>query len=91
MLTDVQIAREAKMLPITKVAEGLGIDPEMLELYGKYKAKLSDEVEKAYADRPNGKPPGIHGKTVHIHDIPYADITHRHRGFFRHDLFRNPD
>jgi len=55
MLTDVQIAREAKMLPITQVAAQLGIDPEMLELYGKYKAKLSDDVEKAFAHRPNGK------------------------------------
>ncbi len=55
MLTDVQIAREAKMLPITQVAAKLGINVDDLELYGKYKAKLSENVEKAFADRPDGK------------------------------------
>jgi len=55
MLTDVQIARQAKMLPITEVASKLGINTEDLELYGKYKAKLPDEVEKAFASRPDGK------------------------------------
>ncbi|MBR6594720.1 MAG: formate--tetrahydrofolate ligase [Clostridia bacterium] len=55
MLTDVQIARQAKMLPVTEIAKRLGIDPEDLDLYGKYKAKLSDEVEKAFASKPDGK------------------------------------
>lgn len=55
MLTDVQIAREAKMLPITKVAEKLGINTEDLELYGKYKAKLPESVEQAFANKPDGK------------------------------------
>lgn len=55
MLTDVQIARQAKMLPVTEIAKRLGINPDDLDLYGKYKAKLSDEVEKAFAARPDGK------------------------------------
>lgn len=43
MKTDIQIAQEAKLLPITDVAEQLGISFDDLELYGKYKAKLSDD------------------------------------------------
>ncbi len=46
MKTDIQIAQECKMEPITKVAESFGIDTEDLELYGKYKAKLSDNALK---------------------------------------------
>ncbi len=44
MLTDAQIAQSAVMKPITKVAESIGLDPEKLDLYGKYKAKLSGEL-----------------------------------------------
>jgi formate--tetrahydrofolate ligase len=40
MKTDIEIAQEAKILPITEIAEKLGIDPDELELYGKYKAKI---------------------------------------------------
>ncbi len=40
MSTDLEIARKAKLLPITDIAKKMGIDPELLELYGKYKAKL---------------------------------------------------
>ena len=43
------------MLPITEVAAGLGIDPDDLELYGKYKAKLSDGLAKKLAGSPDGK------------------------------------
>ena len=46
MLTDIQIAQQAKMEPIEKVAESLGINRDELEFYGKYKAKLSDELAK---------------------------------------------
>jgi len=46
MKTDIQIAQEAKMKPITEIAEQLGIAFDDLELYGKYKAKLSDEYLK---------------------------------------------
>ena len=40
MKTDIQIAQEAKLLPITEVAEKLDISMDDLELYGKYKAKI---------------------------------------------------
>ena len=43
MKTDIQIAQEAELLPIREVAEKLDITEDELELYGKYKAKLSDE------------------------------------------------
>ena len=42
MKTDIQIAQEAVMEPITEVAKKLHIDADDLELYGKYKAKISD-------------------------------------------------
>ena len=42
--TDIEIAKEAIMKPIGEVAEKLGITSDELELYGKYKAKLSDEL-----------------------------------------------
>ncbi len=44
MKSDIEIAQEAKMLPIEQVAENFGIDKDCLELYGKYKAKVSDSV-----------------------------------------------
>ena len=44
MLTDAQIAQSTSMEPITKVAESIGLDSEKLDLYGKYKAKLSGEL-----------------------------------------------
>ena len=40
MLTDIEIAQQAHMLPIAEVAAGIGIDADDLEFYGKYKAKL---------------------------------------------------
>ena len=43
MKTDIQIAQEAVMEPIVKVAESIGIPADELELYGKYKAKISNE------------------------------------------------
>lgn len=55
MKTDIQIAQEAKMLPITEVAKSLGLTEDDLELYGKYKAKISLDVWKRVKDRPNGK------------------------------------
>ena len=44
MKTDVQIAQEAKMLPISEIAGSLGITEDELDLYGKYKAKVSLDV-----------------------------------------------
>jgi formate--tetrahydrofolate ligase len=55
MLTDIEIAQSAKMEPITKIAQNIGIDSEELELYGKYKAKLSDELIERVSKNPDGK------------------------------------
>ncbi len=55
MRTDIQIAQEAVMEPIAKVAERIGIPEEGLELYGKYKAKLSEEFLDSIKDRADGK------------------------------------
>ena len=55
MLTDIQIAQGANCLPVSQIAEKLGIDSEDLELYGKYKAKLPLELFDKYRDRPDGK------------------------------------
>ena len=55
MKTDVQIAQEAHMLPITEVAKALDIPGEELEQYGKYKAKLSYSYIKENMNRENGK------------------------------------
>lgn len=55
MLTDIEIAQAANMLPISEVADGLSIDAEDLEFYGKYKAKLPLSLCEKYKDRPDGK------------------------------------
>lgn len=55
MKTDIQIARETKPEHIRLVAEKLGIREEELEYYGKYKAKLSDELWERVKDNKNGK------------------------------------
>lgn len=55
MKTDIEIAQEAKMLHIREVAEKLGIAEDELELYGKYKAKLSDELIERVKDEPDGE------------------------------------
>ncbi len=55
MLTDIEIASQAKMKPIEQVAAGLGISADELELYGKYKAKLTDELIERTKSNPNGK------------------------------------
>jgi len=55
MKTDIEIAQEAKLLPITEVAQQLGISYDDLELYGKYKAKISDEYLEKISGNPNGK------------------------------------
>ncbi len=55
MKTDIQIAQETEMLPIREVAAQLGITEDELELYGKYKAKLSDKLMDQVKDNPNGK------------------------------------
>lgn len=55
MKTDIQIAQEAVMKPITEIANLLDIQSDELELYGKYKAKISDEYLDRISDNPNGK------------------------------------
>ena len=55
MKTDIEIAQEAKMIPIKEVAASYGISEDDLELYGKYKAKLTDELWEEVKDRPDGK------------------------------------
>lgn len=55
MKSDIEIAQEAVMKPITEVAKALDIPEDDLELYGKYKAKLSDELINRVKDNPDGK------------------------------------
>lgn len=55
MKTDIQIAQEAQMLPITEIAAKVGLDENDLELYGRYKAKISDECMTRLAKEPDGK------------------------------------
>lgn len=55
MLSDIEIAQKAHMLPITEVAAKIGIGEEDIELYGRYKAKLSMDLIKRVQDKPDGK------------------------------------
>ena len=55
MKTDIQIAQEAALENIVSVAEGIGIQADDLELYGKYKAKISDEYIESISNNPDGK------------------------------------
>ena len=55
MKTDIQIAQEAVLEPITDIAKKLEITPDELELYGKYKAKISDEFMEKIQYNPDGK------------------------------------
>ncbi len=55
MLTDIQISQNAKMKPISEIAEKLGVRPDELELYGKYKAKITNDFIKRNSDKKDGK------------------------------------
>ncbi len=55
MKTDIQIAQEATMLPITEIAAKVNLSPDDLEMYGKYKAKLSDECMARLEKEKDGK------------------------------------
>ena len=55
MKSDIEIAQEAEKFPIEKVAENAGIPYDSLELYGKYKAKLSEDYLKGLSGKENGK------------------------------------
>ena len=54
-MTDIEIAGNAKMKPIIEVARSLGIEDDEIELYGKYKAKISDQAIKRLSDKKDGK------------------------------------
>lgn len=55
MKTDIEIAHDSKMQPITEIASSLGILESELELYGRYKAKITDEFIKRNNNKPDGK------------------------------------
>lgn len=55
MKSDIEIAQEAKLLHIGEIAQQLGVQEDELELYGKYKAKLSDSLMERVKDEPDGK------------------------------------
>ena len=55
MKSDIEIAQSAEMLPISEIANRLGVQPEELEPYGRYKAKLSEEIFSRLSERPDGK------------------------------------
>ena len=55
MKTDIEIAQEAKMKPVVEIAAELGLGPDDLELYGKYKAKVTFEAIERFKSRPDGK------------------------------------
>ena len=55
MLTDIEIAQKAKMLPIEEIAASLGLDREEIELYGNYKAKINDNAFERLKDKSDGK------------------------------------
>src|SRR5574342_217415 len=55
MKSDLEIAQEATLLPISEIASGLGLLEDEVELYGKYKAKISLDALDRLKDRPDGK------------------------------------
>lgn len=55
MLSDIEIAQNAKMKPITEIAASVGISSEEIEPYGHYKAKISDSMLDRLKDKPDGK------------------------------------
>ena len=54
-MEDIDIARNTKLEKIKNIAEKIGISEDELEMYGKYKAKISDGVYERLKDKPNGK------------------------------------
>ncbi|MBO4266445.1 MAG: formate--tetrahydrofolate ligase [Lachnospiraceae bacterium] len=55
MISDIEIARKAHMLPISEVAAKLGLTDDDIELYGKYKCKITEEYLRSISDKENGK------------------------------------
>ena len=54
MLTDIEIAQQAELLPIREIAQKVDIQEEDLEYYGRYKAKLSESLFKKLERKPDG-------------------------------------
>jgi len=84
MKSDIEIAQETKMAPITEIAEAVGISEDHLELYGKYKAKVDYRILEDKKDEPDGKlilvtaispTPAGEGKTTT--SVGLADALHR--------------
>ena len=69
MLTDIQIAQQTELNNIKEVAAKIGITEDDLEMYGKYKAKLSDEYMDSVKDNKNGKLVLV----TAINPTPYGD------------------
>ncbi len=63
MKSSLEIAQEAELIPIEQIAEGLGLEPEEFEPYGRFKAKIDLGVIERLADRPNGKIVVVAGMT----------------------------
>ena len=55
MQTDIEISKNANMQKITEIAKKIGIDEDELELYGNYKAKISNELQERVKSNPDGK------------------------------------
>ena len=55
MLTDIEIAQQAELVPIAKIADGLGIQEDEIEFYGRYKAKLNEKLYQRMQNRTDGK------------------------------------
>ncbi|MDO5603047.1 MAG: formate--tetrahydrofolate ligase, partial [Oscillospiraceae bacterium] len=55
MKTDIEIAQEARLLPVAEIAQKAHIPEDALSLYGKYKAKIDHRLIKKLGDKPNGK------------------------------------
>ena len=84
MKTDIEIAQEAQMLPIEQIAQGLGLDPQSISPYGRYKAKLDHRLVAQLEQKPDGKvilvtaispTPAGEGKTTT--SVGLADALHR--------------
>ncbi len=54
MPSDLEIAQTAEIKPIAEIAQSMGLSDDDIDLYGKYKAKVSLDVLKKFSDRPNG-------------------------------------
>ena len=63
MKSSLEIAQEAELQPIEQIAESVGLEPEEIEPYGRYKAKINLSVLERLADRPDGKLVCVTGMT----------------------------